>query len=159
MVDASSSPTCTVASPIAPSSRTSSATCARIRSASGRPSISVAVNALRDRQLDVADVEAERLREADADLDVLLQLLDVSRAHRGTDERALLWPPERVLDEGRQQPVGSVDERALRLRVRTVEQHLLVGHPGAVMNAVVGRQPVAEILEHRPARGAGDQPE
>jgi hypothetical protein len=30
-----------------------------------------------DGQLDVADVEAERLREADSDLDVLLQALEV----------------------------------------------------------------------------------
>ena len=38
-------------------------------------------------------------------------LRDVARAHRLADERALLRPPERVLDEGRQQPVGGVDER------------------------------------------------
>src|SRR5262249_4649370 len=60
---------------------------------------------LGDRQLDVGDVEAERLREPDADLDVLFQLLDVARAHCLADEGAFLRPPEGVLDEGRQQPV------------------------------------------------------
>src|ERR671937_2644374 len=151
MVDASSSPTCTVASPICPRSPTSAATCARIRSSSGRPSINVAVTL--DRQLDVADVEAERLREADADVDVLLQLLEIAGAHRAADERALLRPPERVLDEGRQQAVRGVDKRPLRLRVGLAQEHLLVGHPGAVVDAVVRRQPVAEVLEHGATRG------
>ena len=63
------------------------------------------------------DVEAERLGQADADLDVLLQLAMSRRAHRLADEGALLRPPERVLDEDRQQPVRRIDQRALRLLV------------------------------------------
>src|ERR1043166_9933799 len=101
MVDASSSPTCTVASPISPASRTSSGTWARIRSASGRPSIKVAANL--DWKLDPADVQPERLREANSDLEVLLEVLDVSRAHRGTDEGPLFRAPEGILDKHRQQ--------------------------------------------------------
>src|SRR5690242_8433173 len=145
MVDASSSPTCTVASPISPSSRTSSATWARIRSASGRPSIKVAANL--DGKLDPADVQPERLREANADLEVLLEVLDVSRAHRGADESPLLRAPERMLDEDRQQPVRRVHELLLRLVAGGLEQHLLVGHPSAVVDPVVGREPVAEVFE------------
>src|SRR5215213_8852664 len=115
--------------------------------------------ALRDRQLDLGDVEAERLREADADLDILLQLLDVARAHHLADEGALLGSPERVLDERRQQPVRRVDEGGLRLLVGTAQQHLLVRHARAVVDAIVGGEPVAEVFEHGPARGAGDYPE
>ena len=63
-----------------------------------------------------------------------------------------------MLDEGRQQAVGRVDKRLLRLLVRVAEQHLLVGHARAVVDAVVGREPIAEVLEHGAARGAGDQP-
>ena len=50
-----------------------------------------------DRELDVADVEAERLCEPDADLEVFLEAFDVPRVHGPTDEGALLRPPERVL--------------------------------------------------------------
>src|SRR5215217_3848780 len=146
MVEAGSSPTCTVASPISPSSRTSSATSARIRSASVRPSISTAVKRSGYRQPNVAH-------------DVLTQALDVTRAHRVADERALLRSPERVLDENRQQPIGRLHELSLRLLVGILEQHLLVGHPGAVVNAIVGREPVADLFEDRSARGARDQPE
>src|ERR671924_175233 len=188
MSEAGSSPTSTVASPSPPSSRTSSATSARTRSASAVPSMSVAANSggfgeiwseppgraarpdaassiapivihyrgslrpclgtsiaplrratfrqtlLVDGQLDVADVEPERLREAHADLQVLLQ------------------PPEGVLDEDREEPVGGIHELSLRLLVGVLEQHLLVGHAGAVVDAVVGREPVAEVLEHGAAR-------
>ena len=88
-----------------------------------------------------------------------LQPLDVARAHRVADEGALLRPPEGMLDEDRQEPVRSLDEVALRLLVGVLKQHLLVRHAGPVMDAVVGRQPVAEVLEHGPARGASDQPE
>ena len=35
----------------------------------------------------------------------------------------------------------------------------LVGNPGAVVNAVVEREPVAEVLEHGPRRGFRDQAE
>src|SRR5919109_209968 len=195
MSEAGSSPTSTVASPSPPSSRTSSATSARTRSASAVPSMSVAANSggfgeiwseppgraarpdaassiapivihyrgslrpclgtsiaplrratfrqtlLVDGQLDVADVEPERLREAHADLQVLLQ------------------PPEGVLDEDREEPVGGIHELSLRLLVGVLEQHLLVGHAGAVVDAVVGREPVAEVLEHGAARRAGDEAE
>src|ERR671922_584377 len=211
MSEAGSSPTSTVASPSPPSSRTSSATSARTRSASAVPSMSVAANSggfgeiwseppgraarpgaassvapivihyrgslrpclgtsiaplrratfrqtlLVDGQLDVADVEPERLREAHADLQVLLQPLEVARAHRAADERALLRPPEGVLDEDREEPVGGIHELSLRLLVGVLEQHLLVGHAGAVVDAVVGREPVAEVLEHGAARRAGDK--
>src|SRR5438034_8415802 len=34
-----------------------------------------------------------------------------------------------------------------------------VRHAGTVVDAVVGGEPVTEILEHRAPRGAGDQPE
>src|ERR1044071_3942592 len=106
MVEAGSSPTCTVTSLSPPSSRTSSATSARIRAASGGPSIRVAVNL--DRQLDFADVEPEGLGQPDSDLEVFLQTLDVARVHRPADEGALLRAPERVLNEGRQEAVRGI---------------------------------------------------
>ena len=65
----------------------------------------------------------------------------------------------RVLDEDREQPVRRVHERLLHLLARVLEQDALVGHPRAVVDPVVGREPVAELLEHRPARGTCDQPE
>ena len=64
-------------------------------------------------------------------------------AHRRPDERTLLRPPEGVLDERRQEPVRRLDQRALRLLVGVLEQHLLVGHAGPVMDAVVRGQAVA----------------
>ena len=64
-----------------------------------------------------------------------------------------------MLDEDRQEPVRRVDELLIRLLGGVLEQHLLVGHPGAVVDAVVGGEPVADVLEHGPARGARDQPE
>src|ERR687887_2640447 len=68
-----------------------------------------------DGKLDVADVETQRLGEADADLQILVQALEVARAHRAADHRAFLRTPERVLDEDREQTVGGVDELAFRL--------------------------------------------
>src|SRR5437763_15951874 len=106
MVEAGSSPTCTVTSRNSPRSRTSAATSARIFAASGGPSIHVA-KAL-DRQLNFRHVQPERLGEAHADLEVLLQPLDVARMHCPADEGAFLGAPEGVLDEGRQQLVRRI---------------------------------------------------
>src|SRR5690242_18924752 len=108
---------------MSPSSATSSRSSARNFAASAAPSMRVAAK-LGNGQLDVADVEPERLGDPDSDLDVLLQGLDVTRAHRAGVERALLRPPERMLDEGRQEPVRGLDELALRLLVRVLQEHL-----------------------------------
>ena len=75
------------------------------------------------------------------------------------DPGALLRPPERVLDEDRQQPVGRLDQPVLRLLRRPFEQDALVRDARAVVDAVVDREPVAEVLQQGAARGAGDQPE
>ena len=66
-------------------------------------------------------------------------------------ELTRLRAPERVLREHRQHPVRRVDEACLHLLARALEQHPLVRHAGAVMDAVVDRQPVAQVLEHRAA--------
>src|SRR5881409_611289 len=102
---------------------------------------------------------AESLGQPDADLKVFLEALDVARVHRAADEGTLLGAPERVLDEGRQQPVRGVDQLLFRLLGGVLEQHLLVRHPRAVVDAVVRGQPVAEVLEHGAARRACDQAE
>src|SRR5438270_10180966 len=156
--EAGSSPTRTVARPSSPSSATSSFTAARTFAASARPSISVAAISA-DGELDVADVDAERAGEADAELDVLTQALHVARLHRPSDPGALARPPERVRDEDGEQPVRRVDEVALRLLRCGLEEHPLVRHPRAVVDAVVHGEPVAEILEHRAPRRARDAPE
>src|SRR3954467_11780297 len=104
-----------------------------MRAASARPSIAVAAGTL-ERHLDVADVEAERLGKPDADLEVLLQALDVTRLHHAPDPRALLRPPEGVRRECGQQWVGGVDEPALRLLVGVLQQNPLVRHAGAVVD-------------------------
>src|SRR5204863_286768 len=70
-----------------------------------------------DRELYYGYVEAQRLGEANADLEVLLQPLEVALVHRAPDERTLLRTPERMLDEDRQQPVRRVHEPLLRLLV------------------------------------------
>ena len=101
----------------------------------------------------------EARRHPDPVADVLLQPPDVRLAHHVPDPGALLRAPERVLDEDRQQLVGRVDEPVLRLLRRSLEQDALVGDAGAVVDAVVDREPVAEILEHGAARRAGDQAE
>ena len=59
--------------------------------------------------------------------------------------------PELVLDEDREQRVRGLHELALRLLARDAQQHALVGDAGSVVDAVVDREPVAEVLEH----GAG----
>src|SRR5215468_4075903 len=157
MVDPGSSPTWTVTSLSRPRSRTSSATSARIRPASGGPSISVATRL--DGKFYFRDVETERLREPDSDLEILFQPLGVARQHRAADERTLLGPPEGVLDERRQEAVGGVDQALLRLLGGALEEDALVRHPGPVVDPVVGSQAVAEVLEHGAARAAGDQAE
>ena len=43
-------------------------------------------------------------------------------------------------------------EIGANINPRRVQQHALVRHPGAVVDAVVDGEPVAEILEHRPPR-------
>ena len=63
------------------------------------------------RQLDVTDVEAERLGELDAFLEVFAQPPDVLLVHEPADDRALLRTPQRVLDENRKQPVRRIDQR------------------------------------------------
>ena len=88
-----------------------------------------------------------------------LQALPVARLHQVADELARLRPPERVRRELRQHPVGRRDQRVLHLPVRLLEQHTLVRHSRAVMDPVVDREPVADVLENRPARRARDQPE
>ena len=75
------------------------------------------------------------------------------------DHLPRLRPPEDVLGEDRQHRVRRVDEPRAHLLPRRLEQHPLVRHPGAVVDAVVDREPVAEVLEHRAARRARDQPE
>ena len=105
------------------------------------------------------DVEAHARGHPDPVADVLLQAPDVGLAHDVADPGALLRPPECVLDEDRQQPVGSLDQPLLRLLRRPFEQDALVGDARAVVDAVVDREPVAEVLEEGAARRACDQPE
>src|SRR4051795_7872818 len=158
MCDAGSSPTSTVARRTSPYSAISPFSSSRMRAASARPSIAIAAGTL-EGHLDVADVEAERLGKPDADLEVLLQALDVTRLHHAPDPRALLRPPEGVRCEFRKQAVRRVDEPALRLLAGILEQDSLVRHAGAVVDAVVRRKSVADLLEHGAARRARDQPE
>ena len=101
----------------------------------------------------------ERPREADAVLDVLVQPPHVGVVHQLADELARLRPPERVLHEERQHPVRGLDQQVLRLVARGREQHPLVRHARAVVDPVVDREAVAEILEHGAARRARDQAE
>jgi hypothetical protein len=62
-----------------------------------------------------------------------------------------------MLDEDRQQVVGRLDELVLRFLRRLAQKHALVGDAGAVMDAVVDREPLAHRLEHGPGRGLRDQ--
>src|SRR5262249_59430105 len=94
----------------------------------------------RPKELYFGHVQAQRLCEPDADLEVFLQPLGVARKHRATDEGTLLRPPERVLDERRQEPVRRVDQALLRLLRGALEEDAFVSHAGAVMDPVVGRQ-------------------
>src|SRR3954464_1981280 len=158
MCDAGSSPTSTVASRTSPYSAISPFSSSRMRAASARPSIAVAAGTL-EGHLDAADVEAERLGKPDADLEVLLQALDVTRLHHAPDPRALPRSPEGVRCEFRQQTFRGVYEPALRLLVGVLEQNAFVRHAGAVVDPVVRGQPVADLLEDGAARRARDQPE
>ena len=72
---------------------------------------------------------------------------------------ARLRAPESVVDEDRHHLVRDRDQLLLLLARRAVEQHALVGDAGAVVDAVVDREAVAEVLEHGPARGGGDHAE
>src|SRR5207248_9491050 len=103
------------------------------------------------RQIDTADVEPERLRQPHAVLEVFLEHADVGLAHQRTDELARLRTPERVLREQRQEPVRGRHELLVHLPTCTLQQDALVGHARAVVDAVVDREAVAEILEHRAA--------
>src|SRR3954453_9262128 len=125
MCDAGSSPTSTVARRTSPYSAISTFSSSRMRAASARPSIAVAAGTL-EGHLDVADVEAERLGKPNADLEVLLQALDVTRLHHAPDTRALLRSPEVVPREFPQQSVRGVYEPALRLLVGVLQQNPLV---------------------------------
>src|SRR4029079_11504754 len=98
-----------VASPIGGSAATSSATCARMRAASAAPSILVAAKPELGK-LDVADVEAERLGEPHALLEVLAEPRGVARFHRAADQAAFAGPPHRVRDEDRQHAVGGLHQ-------------------------------------------------
>ena len=53
----------------------------------------------------------------------------------------------------------SVSRIRAPMNSRAFKQHALVGHAGSVVDAVVDREPVAEILEQRAARRAGDHAE
>jgi precorrin-6B methylase 2 len=101
--------------------------------------------------LDLADVEAEGGGEADALLDLEANSRDVAAAHGASDPGALGRSPEGVLDEDREHPVRPADELLLRPLGRLLEEDALVGHAGAVVDAVVHGEPQAEVLEHRAA--------
>ena len=125
----------------------------------GGPSISVAFTAGEMRELDAADVQPERLCQADAELEVLAEAHGVAGLHGAADPGALARPPHRVRRELRQQPVRSVDELLVHLLREVLEQHALVRHAGAVMDAVVRGQAVADVFEHGPPRRPCDHPE
>ena len=84
-------------------------------------------------------------------LEVVAEHLDVAIPHQPRDRRACFRPPERVRDEDRQKPVGHLHELLALLLGRVLEQHPLVGHARAVVDAVVDGQAVAQVLEHGPA--------
>ena len=64
-----------------------------------------------------------------------------------------------MLDEDRQQAIRGVNELLFRLLRCVLQEHLLVLHARTVVNPVVDRQAIAEILQHRPTRRAGDHAE
>src|SRR5919106_2922759 len=114
---------------------------------------------LRERHDDVADVEAERGGQADPLFDLVSHAVAIAAQHQAADPGALGRTPEHVLDEDREHPVRTADELLLRLLRGALEEDALVGQARAVMDAVVDREAVAKVLEHRPARRAGDQAE
>ena len=111
------------------------------------------------RELDAADVQPQRLRQADAELEVLAEADGVAGLHGAADPGALARPPHGVRRELGQQPVRSVDQLLVHLLREVLKQHALVRHAGAVMDAVVRGQAVANVFEHRPPRRPCDHPE
>ena len=123
---------------------------ARMRSASALPSISVAAN-LELRQLDVADVEAERLGELDArPRGPRWSRCDVARraSRRPITARAFGRQSACWTKIGSSRFAASTSFWFVFLP-GVLQQDALVRHAGAVVDAVVGREPVAEVLEHR----------
>src|SRR5436305_1126022 len=112
-----------------------------------------------DGQTDVGDVQAERVGEPDAVVQFLAEPLSVARLHQRPDHLPRLRPPEDVLGEDWEHRVRRVHEPGAHLLPGGPEQHPFVRHAGAVVDSVVDREAVAEILEHGPARRARDQSE
>ncbi len=92
-------------------------------------------------------------------VELRLQALAIACFHQVPDHLARLRPPQRMLRELGQHSIRRLDQRPLRPVGGMLEQHAFVRHAGAVVDPVVDREAVAEILEDRPARRARDQPE
>ena len=89
-------------------------------------------------------------------LDVLLQHADVGVAHqrRRSTSRAFGRQSACLTKIGISRSPASTSLVFVFLsRVR--EQDALVGHAGPVVDAVVDREPVAQVLEHRAAASSG----
>ena len=84
--------------------------------------------------------------------------IEIVQVAAPTDEvRALVAELDGEIAKAVQKRKGGIDEPRPHFLPRRLEQDALVRHPGSMMDPVVDREAVAEVLEHRPARRARDQ--